>query len=224
MEKNINNIILKVLLVCSIIAGILGVSSSYITAQEDDTSRVFHLANEAGVEELRQVADQIFYEQVSPEFTQLLYDALNDQQRGTISQRIAELAGVPASFLEREKDNKDSWPSPLSPAYNIQMPHGAQANPNVSISSRWTDDLCDSDPTDNDWVFFANTPQTVIPSAMRWYATSSLVTFTFNQVYGGMLSTYGFHLYQINICLGTAGVIAAGGAANVQNHLKVRYR
>ncbi len=218
-----SNLIKRIFLL--FLLGVMGSASAYVIAQEDDASRVIRIRNQVSANELRQVADQIFNEQVSPEFTQLLYDTLNDRQREIITQRIAELAGVPFSSLEREGANGSGGdgPSPLSPGYNVQMPAGT-GDPNVAISSHWSDSMCDSDPNDNDWIFFANTPQTVSPSSMRWYATSSLVTWAFNTAYGGVLSTYGYHLYQINVCLGTNGVLLAGGASHVHNNLKIKYR
>jgi hypothetical protein len=92
------------------------------------------------------------------------------------------------------------------------------------MSSYWWDPSCDSDPGDGDFRFFANTPQSVYPSQMRWYSTSGGVTWAINTAYGGILSTYGFGVYEINICLGVWGTNLAGGPQNVQQALRVKYR
>ncbi len=192
--------------------------------KEDDLDKIADITDNASDEELQKIADQIVNEQVTPEFTQLLYNALNDRHRDVITKRIAELTNVSFSEIEKERErNDEDQISPLAPGYNVQMP-GGTGSPNVGISSYWSSSTCDSDPSDQDWVFFTNTPQTVSPSNMRWYATSSLVTWAFNFAYGGQLSTYGSTLYQINICLGTNGVTLAGGASSVKNNLRVKYR
>jgi hypothetical protein len=196
----------------------------------------------ASDEDLRKVAEQIFSERVRPQFVQLLYEALDSDKRYVITERLAELANVSLDEIEKEgpKDKQIIPQDPgsigqerrqsgevttlnLGPPYNVQMPHGT-GNPTVTISSHWSSSTCDHDPSDSDWVFFANRPQTVHPTSMRWYSTSSHVTWALNWAYGGNLSTYGFHSHQINICLGDKGVLLAGGANNVRNNLRVKYR
>jgi len=183
--------------------------------------------------------------EVTPEFVQQLYTSLNEAQRDVVTQRLAKLTQVSFEALKQEirsnNDDKEGitlvgtrlgqigglgGPHPNSPAYNIQMPwlNGGNTNPSVGMSSSRRDDNCDSAPSDADIVFFANTPQNVSPSQMRWWSTSSLVTWALNFAYGGNLSTYGYTLVQINICLGTNGVALAGGADNVRNNLKVKYQ
>lgn len=213
----------RMFIACLLVALSLSLSgTSLVLAQEDDHSKVHDIRDKATDEELREIADQIFHEKVTPEFTRLLYETLNDRQRVVITKRLAELTG--ASFEDVKKESlNDEQGSSRSPGYDVQMPHGT-GSPNVGISSSWYDPGCDGDPGDGEYVFFANTPQTVSPSDMRWYANSSLVEWAFNYAYNGVLSTYGATLYQINVCIGVPGVTLAGGESNVRNNLRIKYR
>lgn len=223
----------KILPICLLLVLSLIVLSIPITLAQnneiDDIQRANDIKRNASEQELQAIAIQIYNDQITPEFTDLLYHTLSPYQRNVITMKIAELTNVSFDELLKEIERNSNRNSnienlPLSPGYNIQMPHATGGSLIVSISSYSLDPLCDNDPSDDDWKFFANTPQTVNPPAMRWYATQALVTWALNTAYGGMLSTYGYHLHQINVCLGTNGVLLAGGANNVFNHLKVRYR
>ena len=177
-------------------------------------------------EELVVLASTIYNNQISPEKTEQIFDTLSREQRDIITQEIAERTGVQMETLKKEIADFEKTINEVrasSPGYDVQMPHGT-GNPNVRPTSWWSSRTCDSDPNDWDFVFFANTPQTLSPSNMRWSATNSWVTWALNTAYGGVLSTYGSHLYQINICLGTNGVNLGGGPINVYNSLRIKYR
>jgi len=188
--------------------------------------------------ELVKIANRIYNNTVSAEYTQKLYDSLTAKQRDVVTQRLAQLTNVSFTALKAEiatnlatrKAYSGGLDNPRllgpGPAYNVQMPYlGTGSNtPNVGMSSQWLDPSCDSDPNDIDYRYFANTPQSVYPASMRWYSTSGLVTWALNTAYGGSLSTYGSSVYQINVCLGYWGVNLAGGTVNVLDNLKVKYR
>lgn len=198
--------------------------------------------------DLERMAEAIYHERLSPGVVQQLYDSLNDTERAVITRKLAGLNNVPFDALQTEIASNTAarknlmlagahiyvqagvgGPRPQSPgpAYDVQMPaltNLSNVNPNVGMSSYWWDPSCDSDPGDGDFRFFANTPQSVYPSQMRWYSTSGGVTWAINTAYGGILSTYGFGVYEINICLGVWGTNLAGGPQNVQQALRVKYR
>lgn len=186
--------------------------------------------------ELEKIANQIYNSTVSAEYTQNLYNSLTAKQRDVVTRRLAQLTNVSFAELKaeiasnqlmrpRSRGGLDN-PVTLSPGYNVQMPYlGAGSNtPNVGLSSGAINNLCDSDPGDSDYIFYAYPPQNVSPSQMRWFSYSPLVTWALNTAYGSYLSTYGSNLNQINICLGTNGVYLAGGFSAVLFYLKVKYQ
>ena len=234
MRKTINKRIKHTLTICVIVGfclAILGPSLATARHSEDgrtrgDREKAMQIRNRAGNEELRELAVKIIYNEVTPEFTQILYDTLSDYQRDVITERIAEHVNIPFEDIKRERehyiDGVENSHALFSSGYDVQMPEGT-GTPNVGISTHWSTKTCDSDPNDWDFVFYASANQ-VNPSSMRWYATHSWVAWAFNYAYGGVLSTYGSSLYQINICLGTWGVNLAGGPVNTQSFLRVKYR
>jgi len=156
------------------------------------------------------------------------FSQLNNAEQEIVLEEINILSDY-ATFMSRHLVNIKV----LSPGYNVQMPYGGQylslVN-NVRVSSYTASQTCDNDPTDWDWLFFANTSQTVSPSVMRWSADSRMgysanqVISNFMAFYNGQLSTYGYSLYSINVCLGEWGVRAAGGPEAVRQTLRIKYR
>lgn len=179
-------------------------------------------------EELIEIADKIYSNQLTSETTQNLFNSMAETEKVIITSRLAEHSGVQMDDLKQEKErfrNQGVVVQAASPGYDVQMPHTSNlGSPNVDINSYWSTMTCDSDPSDWNFVFFANTPQTVHPSSMRWHSTVPLVTWALNYAYGGALSTYGSHLYQINICLGTGGVNLGGGPNTVRDAFVIQYQ
>lgn len=95
----------KKLLLPSVLIGLffIALTPSLTFAQDskstsNDLARAIYMRDYANNAELNQVADQIFLEKVTPEFTATLYATLYDFQKDIITKKLAELTG--ASFSE----------------------------------------------------------------------------------------------------------------------------
>lgn len=195
---------------------------------------------------LEAFADEVHANAISSTETLTVFYALSVAQRDVVTARMAELAGVDFSELKAEVAGNQAQlalgatgPSGLGPlfgegtlggpgvAYDVQvlpLSDMSQTDPNVHTSSYAWDPSCDRGDPDGDYRFFASPYASVDPPRMRWFTYNSLVTWALGYAYPGGISTYGYHSYEIYVCLGDNGTNLAGGPAQVVGALRMKFR
>lgn len=89
-------------------------------------------------------------------------------------------------------------------------------------SSYTTSYTCDGDPSDIDYVFNFSTSWAEDPDNVRWYANAYVRT-VFAAAYSSNLLGSSLCTSPIQLCIGTNGVTAAGGAGYVKSKLYISH-
>ncbi|MBI3242849.1 MAG: hypothetical protein HYZ49_11200 [Chloroflexi bacterium] len=191
--------------------------------------------------DLQKFVDLAFSEEITVPQAQAFYEQLTSKQKDVVSDLVATKASIPLDEWRQAKElYEQEVVSQLSDTSHVNIsesiliaeiwrqpiePHTGMGAGTVTASSYWADPYCENasppDP-DTDWIFYFSMTYSMNPDGLRWSTSSTQVWLALLTAYGGNLNSYAYYWNSVYVCLGTTGVSAAGGAANVRNNLRLR--
>lgn len=180
--------------------------------------------------DLKEFIELGFAEKISVEQAKILYEQLSQTQKEIVSNLVAEQAGIPLELWEKEKANNKInysvnllnsinplWRQFVENTWTLGYPNGSTFASTYYVD-RWCENATPPDP-DSDWVFHFNMSYSQNPNGLRWTSKSTQVYLAFMSAYGGNINSFSYSWSHVKLCIGTAGVEAAGGTENVKNNV-----